>query len=135
MRYLKNKKYRYKHIIVVPIISILIIPLVILDLYIELYHRTCFPLCRIPYVKRQNHIKIDRHRLSYLTFWQKIYCAYCGYGNGIISYWREIIAKTEMYWCGIKHEKTCDFIEPDHHKKFNFAEYDDKQDFKQKYKN
>ena len=135
MRYLKNKKYIYKHIVVIPIISMLIVPLVILDICMEFYHRTCFSLCKIPYIKRQNYIKIDRHKLSYLTFWQKIYCAYCGYANGVINYWREMAARTEMYWCGIKHKKTCDFVEPDHHGKFNFAEYDDKQDFEQKYKN
>ena len=30
---------------------------------------------------------------------------YCGYGNGVIAYTREIVARTEQYWCPIKHAR------------------------------
>jgi len=133
MKYLNNKRYALKHILVIPIISTLIIPIVIFDIWVEIYHRSCFPLCKISYVKRNNYIKIDRFKLKYLTFWQKIYCVYCSYGNGVVAYWKEIGARTEQYWCGIKHKNDSNFIPQEHQEKMNFAEYGDEVDFKNKY--
>lgn len=135
MLYLKNPNHNLKHFIVIPIISTLIIPLVVLDIWVEIYHRICFPLCKIPYVKRKEYIKIDRHKLKYLTWLQKIYCAYCaycGYGNGLINYCAKIAGETERYWCGIRHQENSNFNAPDHHK--NFVRYNDKSDFEEKYK-
>ncbi len=132
MLYLKNTYRNIKHIIVIPIISTLIIPLVILDIWGEVYHRICFPLYKMPFVERGNYIQIDRHKLSYLNFFQKIYCVYCGYANGIINYWVEIAARTELYWCGIQHKKNKKFIVPKHH--HNFAEYNNEKDFNKKYR-
>ena len=71
MKYLQNKNYALKHIFVIPIVSTLIIPLVIMDIWIEIYHRLCFPLCKLQYVERGKYIKIDRFKLKYLTFFQK----------------------------------------------------------------
>ena len=133
MKYLKTKGHILKHFLVLPIVSSLIIPLVICDIWGEVYHRICFPLCKIPYVKRSNYIKIDRYKLKYLSFFQKIYCVYCGYANGLIAYLREMAAQTEHYWCGIKHKQNPNFIPQEHQTKMNFAEYDDESDFKQKY--
>jgi hypothetical protein len=47
---------------------------------------------------------------------------YCGYGNGVISYVREIIACTEQYWCPIKHAKKN--IDP-HSRIKNYGDYGD----------
>lgn len=132
MLYLKNKFSFWKHIIVVPLISSVVIPLIILDIWIELYHRICFPLCGLPYVNRRQYIQIvDRAKLQYLNWFQKVYCMYCGYGNGVIRYWGAIAGVTEHYWCGIQHQKTPLFITPEYQKKF--AAYGDKDDFKKKY--
>lgn len=133
MHYLKNNPYSLKHIIAIPVISSVIIPIVIADIWIELYHRICFPLYGLPLVSRSDYIKIDRHKLSYLDFWQKIYCAYCGYANGLINYFQEIAGKTEQYWCGIRHKKSPGFVEQEHHKKFEFVDYGDKEEFEKKY--
>ena len=133
MDYLKNKGHIFKNFIIIPLVSSLIIPLVIFDFWVEVYHRICFPLYNIPFVIRSQYIKIDRHKLTYLNLIQKIYCIYCGYGNGAINYWREIAARTEKYWCGIKHKKSPNFKEPFHHNQLNFAEYNNKEDFKKKY--
>lgn len=93
----------------------------------EIYHRICFPLCGIPYVKRKDYIKIiDRAKLKYLNWLQKIYCMYCGYGNGVVRYWAKITGETEKYWCGIQHKN------PDEYQK-DFAKYGDEEDFKKKY--
>lgn len=119
--------------IVIPILTLLSLPIFILDICVEFYHRICFPLCNLVYIKRKAHIKIiDRGKLEYLSFWQKLYCMYCGYGNGVIRYWREIAATTESYWCGIKHKKTEGFIEPEHQREF--ASYGDENEFSMKYK-
>jgi len=132
MDYLKTSGRSLRHLFALPIISVMIVPIVILDICLEIYHRTCFPLYGIPYVKRGNYIQIDRHKLKYLTWLQKIYCAYCGYANGMASYFVKIAGETERYWCGIKHKKNPDFVEPEHHK--DFAEYDDEGCFNKKYK-
>ena len=131
--YLKNKFRKIRHIIVIPILSTLIIPIVIMDIWVEIYHRICFPLSKIPYVKRKNYIKIDRYKLKYLSFAQKIYCIYCGYANGLAGYWVKIGGETEKYWCGIKHKQDLGFKEPEHHK--NFVEFGDESEFNRRYKN
>jgi len=107
--------------------------MIILDFWVEIYHRICFPLCKIPYVKRRRYIKLDRYKLKYLTWFQKLGCVYCGYANGLANYWVKMAGETENYWCGIKHKENPGFIEPAHHKEF--AKYNDAVDFNNKYKN
>jgi hypothetical protein len=104
------------------------IPLVILDIGLEIFHRVCFRLCHIPYVKRSRFIKIDRQKLSYLKWFEKLNCAYCGYANGLLQYAVAIGAETEKYWCGIMHAKYKDFKPPKHHK--DFLPYGDEQAFR-----
>lgn len=132
MIYLKNPHRILKHIIVIPITTTLVVPLIILDVWAEIYHRICFPLMRLSYLRRKDFIKIfDRGKLSYLNIWQKLYCMYCGYGNGVIRYWAKMAAETEHYWCGIKHEKDGDKFPPNHQE--DFSEYGDANDFRNKY--
>lgn len=134
MEYLKKERgYLTVTTLVMPVIMSVIIPLVILDFWIEVYHRICFWAYKIPYVKRGSYIKIDRHKLQYLTFPQKIFCMYCSYANGIFTYWTEIGGRTEKHWCGIKHKQSPEFIAPKHHEQYAFAEYGDEDKFKQKY--
>lgn len=83
MLYLKNPYSFLKHIIIIPLISTVIIPLILMDIWMEIYHRICFPLYGMPYIKRSDYITImDRAKLPYLNILQKLYCMYCGYGNG-----------------------------------------------------
>jgi hypothetical protein len=86
-----------------PVIYGMIIPLLILDLSITVYQHICFRVYGIPRVRRANYITIDRHHLAYLNVIEKLNCVYCGYSNGLIEYCREITARTEQYWCPIKH--------------------------------
>lgn len=106
------------------------IPLVILDVFLEVYHQVGFRLLRIPRVNRWEYIRIDRHKLSYLTPLQKIACAYCGYANGLLPYATQIAAETEKYWCAIMHESKTDdqFRAPTHHK--DFLAYGDEMTYK-----
>ena len=94
-----------RNVITAPFIYSVIIPMVMMDLWITLYQEICFPLYRIPKVRRSNYIIIDRHSLSYLNWIEKLNCIYCGYCGGVFSYAREIAARTEQYWCPIKHAR------------------------------
>ncbi len=114
-----------------PFITLAVIPIVILDIWIELYHRIAFPLYKIPIVKRKEYIKIDRHKLPYLSWLQKYYCVFCGYANGIVKYWVEIFAETEAFWCGIKHENSDTFKDPKHHAEF--VPFGDKEAYEEEY--
>jgi len=129
MKYRETQKSHIptlKHLLIAPFVLFAIIPIVILDLYVEIYHRITFPLYGFSYVKRKKYIKIDRHKLPYLTNLQKMFCVYCGYANGLVYYWTEIMGKTEEYWCGIQHDiaNSPDFHKPKYHK--NFIPYGDK---------
>lgn len=114
-----------------PFILGMIVPLVFFDICMEIYHRIGFSLYNLEYVPRKSYIKIDRHKLSYLGFPDKIWCAYCGYANGLLGYAKEIAAQTEKYWCGIKHQPAPDFYDPEHHK--DFIEYGNEQEYKKRY--
>lgn len=123
------KSRRLRHFLSFPFIMVMIVPLVIFDFFLEIYHHICFPFYRIPLVKRENYIKMDRHKLSYLNWMEKIFCAYCGYANGLLNYGFTIAGETEKYWCAIKHQKDPDFVPPPHHK--DFAEFGDAKGFRE----
>jgi hypothetical protein len=92
-------------ILSVPFIYSLIVPLVLMDISVTLYQAICFRLYRIPRVRRSDYIAIDRHHLAYLNSIEKLNCMYCSYANGFIAYFSEIAARTEQYWCPIKHAR------------------------------
>ena len=117
-----------RHILGMPFIYGVAIVVVMLDVGLEIYHRVCFPLYRIPYVERSKYIRIDRHKLSYLDPLQKLNCMYCGYANGLFAYGTQIVAETEKYWCAIQHEEVMGFEAPEHHK--DFPKYGDEAGFR-----
>ncbi|HRY01433.1 MAG TPA: hypothetical protein P5171_15060, partial [Xanthomonadaceae bacterium] len=94
-----------KNLIALPFIYGMAVPLVLLHLTLEIYQRVCFPLFRIAVVRPSDHFIVDRHRLRYLNPVERLNCGYCGYANGLMSFAREIIARTEQYWCPIKHSQ------------------------------
>ena len=131
MEYRRHPERFLRHLLSVPFIYILVLPLIVLDIFIELYKQICFRLYGIELIKRRDYIRIDRHKLSYLNLIEKINCAYCGYANGLLNYAVAIAGATEKYWCGIKHRKYRGFVEPAHHE--NFLKYGDKKSFKRKF--
>ena len=135
MLYRKDKKrfVHLRHILGVPFILLPLIPMVIFDIALEIYHQVSFRLYGIDLVKRKNYIVFDRGWLSYLNLTEKLYCIYCSYANGFLAYAVEIAGRTEEYWCGIKHKLFPGYVQPWHHK--NFAEYGDREDFLRKYVN
>jgi hypothetical protein len=36
---------------------------------------------------------------------ERLNCLFCSYANGVIGYVREITARTEQYWCPIRHRR------------------------------
>jgi hypothetical protein len=88
-----------------PVIYAGIVPFVLLDLFVTIYQTVCFPIYGIPKVCRRDYLVFDRHHLAYLNALEKLNCAYCSYANGLIAYVREIAARTEQYWCPIKHAR------------------------------
>lgn len=88
-----------------PILYSLVVPLVVLDLWVSLYQVICFPVYGIAQVPRRRYFALDRHRLAYLNGIEKLNCTYCSYANGLIAYVREVAARTEQYWCPIRHAR------------------------------
>jgi hypothetical protein len=116
------RKSELRNVVSAPFIYGMIVPFVILDIFISIYQAICFPLYRIPKVSRRKYIVLDRHRLSYLNSIEKFNCVYCGYVNGLIAYVREIAARTEEYWCPIKHASK--ILDP-HRRYARFADFGD----------
>lgn len=112
-----------------PLLYAMIVPLILMDIFLELYHRLAFPILGIPTVRRGHYIKLDRQLLPYLPAILKVACAYCGYANGLIQYAARIAGDTELYFCPIKHQAVADFHPPPHHK--SFIEYGDAEGFRQ----
>jgi hypothetical protein len=115
------------HIVTAPVIYSLIIPLVLLDLFLTVYQTVCFPVYGIEKVKRSDYLIFDRYHLAYLNLIEKINCAYCSYGNGLLAYAKEIAGRTEQYWCPIKHARRV----IDAHEGYDgFAEFGDADAFR-----
>ena len=95
--------WSFRSLVSLPFIYSATVPLVLLDAWLTAYQWICFPLYRIARVRRSPYFVFDRHRLAYLTLVERAHCAYCSYANGVLAYSREIAARTEQYWCPIKH--------------------------------
>jgi hypothetical protein len=92
-------------VLTVPVIYAGILPFLLLDLFVGIYQAVCFPIYGIAKVKRGDFVVFDPHHLAYLNALEKLNCAYCSYANGVIAFTREIAARTEQYWCPIKHAR------------------------------
>lgn len=88
-----------------PIIYLCSIPFFALDLAVTVYQAICFPVYGIAKVPRRDYLVFDRGRLAYLNVIEKIGCVYCSYANGLLAYIVEIAARTEQYFCPIKHAR------------------------------
>ena len=91
------------NILSAPVVYAMIFPALLIDVFISLYQFICFPIYGIPRVIRKDHIILDRHYLKYLNPIERLNCDYCSYFNGLASYMNEIGARTEQYWCPVKH--------------------------------
>ncbi|MBU1424397.1 MAG: hypothetical protein KKH12_15460 [Gammaproteobacteria bacterium] len=94
---------RPQNYLTMPVIYGASIPLLLFDLCVSLYQALCFPVYGIPKVKRADYIVFDHQHLAYLNVIEKAHCLYCSYAVGMLAYTSEIIARTEQYFCPIKH--------------------------------
>jgi hypothetical protein len=107
-------------IVTAPVIYSLIVPFVIVDAWVSLYQAVCFRAWGMARVRRRAFFTLDRRKLGYLNGFEKAHCVYCGYVNGVIAFVREVAARTEQYWCPIRHEQAM----PDRHDRdAGFAPY------------
>ncbi len=110
-----------------PLIYLGWIPFLLLDFFVSLYQAVCFPIYRIPKARRADYLVFDRADLPYLNLIEKFNCFYCSYGNGVAAYAREVAARTEQYWCPIKHARR---IHSAHGRYPNFFEHGDAEAFR-----
>ena len=111
----------------IPVIYSVLVPMAILDVFLWFYQTLAFPVYKIPKVRRRDYIVLDRGDLPYLNVAERLNCAYCGYANGLASYFREITARTEQYWCPIKHSRR---IIAAHEYYPNFFEFGDAESYR-----
>lgn len=110
-------------VLTIPFIWAMMIPALIVDIFVTIYQIICFPIYKIPKVKRKEYVVMDRYNLFYLGRVEKVNCWYCEYFNGVISYAREIAARTEQYWCPIKHSQSLKDKHSRYDKFFDFGDY------------
>lgn len=118
LRWLGQSQLR--NVISAPFIYAVLVPLLVFDAGVTSYQAICFPLYRIAKVRRSQ-------QLGYLNFLERLHCTYCAYANGLIAYAREIAARTEQYWCPIKHARK---VLGTHARYARFLDYGDAQDFR-----
>jgi hypothetical protein len=85
----------------------------VLDLFAVLYQFVCFPLYGIAPVPQIN-------------------CAYCSYANGLASFVKEVVGRTEQYWCPIKHARRVLQAHPYY---VGFVDYGDAQAYREQLQN
>lgn len=119
-------------VLTAPVIYALLLPMLLLDVSITVYQQICFRAYGIPRVKRSDYFVFDRAHLAYLNLIEKINCAYCSYGNGVMAYGREVVARTEQYWCPIKHARKIMAAHPYY---TGFVDFGDAQSYKDELEN
>lgn len=124
LRWLRSSNPR--NVASAPFIYSMVIPFFFLDCSITVYQAICFRLYGIPRVRRNTFIVIDRFQLNYLNVIERVNCIFCGYGNGVIAYAREVSARTEQYWCPVKHARKV--LDP-HTRYARFADFGDAESF------
>jgi hypothetical protein len=119
-------RMRPQNLLTAPFIYGMAVPLAFLDLCLTVYQAVCFPIYRIAKVRRADYIVEDRRHLGYLNLIEQLHCTYCGYANGLIAYGSEIAARTEQYWCPIKHARK---VLGSHARYARFLDYGDATDY------
>lgn len=120
---------RFLVLLTTPVIWSCLIPIVFIDLIGSIYQAICFPIYGIPKVRRIEYIALDRHRLGYLNFIEKLNCDYCAYANGVLAYFTEVAARTEQYWCPIKHALRLKSV---HGRYRNFFDFGDAEGYRKR---
>jgi len=118
--YIRNAPISY--LLSAPVTYSLLLPLLLLDLWTTLFQQICFRIYGIEIVARKNFFVFDRQLLGYLNAAEKLNCLYCSYANSLIAYVREVAARTEQFWCPIKHARK---VRGEHYRQDEFFDYGD----------
>lgn len=105
-----------------PVVYSLLLPFAVLDLWVWAYQWVCFPIYGIARVPRGPYFALDRHTLAYLNAIEKANCTFCAYANGLLAYVREVAARTELYWCPIKHARAIPAPHVRYHRFFDYGD-------------
>lgn len=105
-----------------PLIYAGFLPFLLVDAFVTVYTKVCFPLYGIPRVRRADYLVFDRADLPYLNAVEKLNCFYCSYANGVAAYLREAGARTEQYWCPIKHARRLASVHEGYTRFFEFGD-------------
>ena len=125
LRYLRGA--RWLVVLTAPVIYSGFVVFAAMDLFVTLYQALCFPVYGIPRVRRRDYMVFDRGDLPYLNAIERFNCFYCSYGNGVAAYLREVAARTEQYWCPIKHARR---VLGAHDRYPDFFEFGDAESFR-----
>ena len=123
-RYLYEAPFLY--MLTAPVIYGVFIPALFLDITVMIYQAINFRVYKIPRVRRRDYLVFDRHYLGYLNIIEKFNCLYCSYFNGLIAFVAEVAARTELFWCPIKHAKKMAYR---HRYYYYFFDYGNGDDF------
>ncbi|MBI5178074.1 MAG: hypothetical protein HZA04_02295 [Nitrospinae bacterium] len=116
-------------VLVSPVILGMFIPIAMFDLCVGIYQAICFPVYGIKKVPRSAFIVMDRHHLQYLNAMERLNCAFCSYANGVVGWARQVAARTEGYWCPIKHAQSIRDAHPEY---AGFEEFGDAEGFRER---
>ncbi len=91
----------YMGIVILLSFTVVIVPMFLSawflsPLYFWFYRET--PISPKPF------FKFDRHKVKYLSFWDKVGCEYCELANGTLQWMLAITNEIERRWCPIKNE-------------------------------
>ncbi len=117
------------NLLTAPVIYGMFIPLVAFDFFIMFYQFSCFPIYHIPLVKRSEYFSFDHRHLAYLNMIEKFNCMYCSYANGLMAFASEVVARTEQFFCPIKHARKLKGV---HIRSKEFLEYGDAVEIQKK---
>lgn len=118
-----------KFYLTVPVIYALILPIALMDICVTIFQAVCFRAWGLTRVRRSDYLAFDRRHLAYLNGIQKLNCTYCSYANGVIAYVREVAARTEQFWCPIKHALR---VRGTHERYRDFLDFGDAEGFVRK---
>lgn len=118
-----------RNLLTTAIIYSVVLPMILLDLWITVYQWICFPIYGISRVRRRAYFAVDRHRLPYLNPVEKANCTYCSYATGLFAYAGEVTARTEQYWCPIRHARR---VRTPHTRYSRFAPFGDASSYRRR---
>ncbi|MBI5005614.1 MAG: hypothetical protein HZB95_00665 [Nitrosomonadales bacterium] len=117
---------RPQNYLTMPFIYGMALPMLAFDLSVNLYQSICFPVYGISRVKRRDYFVMDHQHLAYLNIIEKSHCLYCSYAVGLLAFASEVVARTEQYFCPIKHARRVYGAHPRYER---FLEYGEAEDF------